>query len=218
MCVSCACAVDGVWCRLWGKTHRDRTHGMGMYVCSALYHTCRFARLRWRAVLDVITPMESHVSMYSLVRWHNTCVSWRCQIARHLLLCARYLYSNICPLFPYKIWPKYFADLTREQLERPVLVWILLLEEGKQFHVWMCQGNVRYCAPKQTIEGGQNTSVWSEKYRLLEFPLLLCHGSMFCDVKIRYKHQIALFDVPITRCVYNENGLVRKNRYTRFWC
>ena len=65
-----------------------------------------------------------------------------------LLLSLRYIYSSIFPLPRYRMWPRYFAHLTRYQLERPVSICILLLEERKQLHVSMWRGNLRYYAPK----------------------------------------------------------------------
>ena len=54
MCMNCAHAPDGAWCRWVSECDCDCTHGMSMHVCSALDHTCKFAHVRWRAVLDVI--------------------------------------------------------------------------------------------------------------------------------------------------------------------
>ena len=88
ICMSCAYALNGAWYRGVREMHCDRTHGTGTHVSGALVSTCEFARVRWCAVLDVITRVGRHVSMCSLVRWrvlryslvlcHYTCVCRRC--------------------------------------------------------------------------------------------------------------------------------------------
>ena len=83
--------------------HCYRTHGMGMHVGNALVHTCGFARMRWRALTDVITSVGRHVSSCSLVRWQVlmyllaqciTRVCRRCQMARQVGLRQVQFYSS----------------------------------------------------------------------------------------------------------------------------
>ena len=48
----------------------------------------------------------------------------------------------------------------------------------------------------------------------------ICHVSLFYDVIIHYKRNIALSCLPITRCAnaYNEDDLVGVSWHTRFCC
>ena len=66
--MSCARALDGVWCKCWREMHRDCTRGTGMQVRGALVQTCGFACVRWNSTLHVFTRVGRSMSMCSLVR------------------------------------------------------------------------------------------------------------------------------------------------------
>ena len=72
--------------------------------------------------------------------------------------------------------------------------------EEKLPHVWMWRSNGRCYAP----EKDWNLSL----IQLFE----ACHGSIFYDVMIRYRHKIAHLRARITWCAvaYNENNLARE--------